>query len=267
MRDPETPGRGRVRALLSAALALAGLVAGGLALVQVAGEPARPEHALAQESPRYAVALSVSRDGIVVPATPTPSPTPEPHALPKAAADLRVWSDGDSVSYFMTTNLFRLLTARGAVPVRSADYKISSRLAGAGGRSAVLGVPFSDWFSYMPGEMSSYTPDVVVFMIGTNDAGYVNLDTYRGKVGAMMDLLEAPGRIVAWVGLPAFVREDLAANAPALNAIFAEEAASRPWVVFVDTSSIVPDAPDGVHFGPTRARLLAEAVIAALFPE
>ncbi len=202
--------------------------------------------------------MDVARDG-----EPPPPLTP---VLPESPAGLQVWSDGDSLSYFMTTNLFEMFRDQGGIPVRSADYKISARLRGQSGRSEILGVPFNDWFSYMPAEMARYAPDVVVLMVGANDAGYIAPELYGQDVGAMMDLVKAPGRIVAWVGLPGLLREDLARNSPPLNVAAKAEADLRDWVVFVDTSRISPDASDGVHFGPSRARLLAQTVMEALFP-
>ena len=167
----------------------------------------------------------------------------------------------------MTTNLFTILSARGAVLVRAADYKISSRLTHAAGSSAVLNVPFGDWFTYVAGELSRYNPDIVVLMVGTNDIGFATAEAFGQDAGRMMDLLHGEGRTVAWVGLPAFGRADLARGAPAFDAAARAAAASRPWVVFVNVSSIAPDGDDGVHFGPAHARLLAQAVIAALFPD
>lgn len=209
-------------------------------------------------APRRWWLLEVARD--------MPPPPPPPPPRPASPQGLTLWSDGDSVSYFMTTNLFAILSGYGAVPVRGADYKISSRLTRATGSSAVLGVPFSDWFSYVPGEMGRFDPDVVVFMVGANDAGFIDASTFGEDAGRMMDLLRRDGRLVAWVGLPSFVREDLARNGPPLNSAARAAAASRSWVTFVDTSAISPDGGDGVHFGPGQARLLAQAVVTALFP-
>lgn len=179
---------------------------------------------------------------------------------------MKLWSDGDSVSYFLTTNLVAILSAHGAEPVRSPDYKISSRLTAVSGSSAVLHVPFASWFSYMPDEMERYDPDLVVFMVGANDAGFADPERFGERAAAMMDLLRRDGRVVVWVGLPSFTRADLASSAPALNAASRDAAAGRDWVVFVDTSSIAPDGNDGVHFSPGHGRRLAEAVIRAMFP-
>jgi hypothetical protein len=163
----------------------------------------------------------------------------------------------------MTVAFFSLMEERGHVPVRAPDYKISSGLVNRGS-SAVLGVPFNDWPSYMAQELTAFDPQVVVFMIGANDAGYAaaNPARYRELVGAFMDLLE--GRVMFWVGQPAITRGDLAPAIPGLNAIYREEAAKRPWVTFVDASWLVPSAGDGVHLSAGDGRQLAEAVVAAL---
>jgi hypothetical protein len=78
--------------------------------------------------------------------------------------------------------------------------------------------------------------------------------------------MQAPGRIVAWVGMPAFTDAGLAAAAGRFNAIFADEAAKRPWVRYVDTSSITPDGPDGAHFGLSGAAAVANLIAAVLWP-
>ena len=191
---------------------------------------------------------------------------PPESRIPDSPSGLRVWSDGDSVSYFMTTNLLNMLQQQGAIPVRAADYKISSRLVDPSGYSAVLGVPFSWWFTYVPNEMVRYDPDLVVLMVGGNDAVFVDAASYGRKAAEMMDSFEEGGRLFVWVGMPSFGRSDLAARAPSLNAAAKAEAESRDWVIFVDTTHVSADGGDGVHFSPVRARLLAEAVVEAVFP-
>jgi hypothetical protein len=201
-------------------------------------------------------------------ATPSPTATAEPAEevasdetpTPGPLAGIRIWSDGDSVSYWMTTTLFEMAGALGAVPVRAPDYKISSGLVNRG-YSYVLQVPFSDWYSYIQSEIATYQPDVMVFLVGANDLGYGDLEDYRTRAGTVMDLME--GRRVAWVGIPNVPSD----RAGIFNGIFAEEAAKRPWVTFVDVSWIAPDASDGYHFsGPAAARVVAEAVMTAMFP-
>lgn len=256
-----------LRLSLSGLLAIAGVALGLAILIPalLADGGAAPVRAA---GPAARFALVLANDGTPEPPTPTPTPrptpTPTPTPVPRSLAGLRVWSDGDSTSYFMTLALLALAQEEGGIPVRGADYKISSGLANTGS-SAVLQVPFAGWASYMPGEMATYGPDVVVFMIGANDLSFAaaNPAEYARRVGAFMDLVRAPGRRLVWVGQPDLTRSDLAPLVPNLNAIYREQAASRPWVSYVDTTSVVPDAGDGVHFSPGAGRVLAELVLAA----
>jgi hypothetical protein len=161
------------------------------------------------------------------------------------------------------------MTARGAVQVQPvAEYKISSGLMNPG---------FFDWPSYMASQMAAYNPSIVMFMVGANDA-YADPEAYRIRVASMMDQLQ--GRTLVWVGQPNMGRADLAATLPGLNAVIAQEAAARDWVIFVDTWSLSSDANgnytayapdgtlmrafDGIHLTPSGGYILAQAAIAAL---
>jgi hypothetical protein len=223
------------------------------------------------------VVAGLAFDGTPEPTpTPTPTPTPPPARL-QSAAGVRIWSDGDSTSYFVTVALFQEWAALGGIPVRGPDYKISSGL---------VRQDFFDWPAYLAAEMQRYDPDVVVFMVGANDANQVRSEEeYAARVGAVMDLLQRPGRTVVWVGQPNMGRPDLAASVPRVNAIFRAQAALRPWVLFIDTWELTsaPDgsyaealpnadgtwevirAGDGVHLTPAGGRRIARAIIAALF--
>ncbi|PFG73415.1 DUF459 domain-containing protein [Tepidiforma thermophila] len=274
------PFRGRAaRRWHAALLLLAGLLGGAAGVIYSAASNPQAEApaagAAAPPLPVYVMGLAF--DGTPEPTpTPTPTPTPPPARL-QSAEGVRIWSDGDSTSYFMTVALFQAWSALGGVPVRGADYKISSGLV----RS-----DFFDWPAYLAAEMARYDPDVVVFMVGANDANQVRSEeAYAARVGAVMDLLYRPGRTVVWVGQPNMGRPDLAASVPRVNAIFRAQAAARPWVLYLDAwaltsgpdgsyTAVLPDeagvprvmrTDDGVHFTPAGGRLLALAVIAALF--
>lgn len=215
--------------------------------------------------------------------TPTRAPTPTPAPQRTSLEGLRVWSDGDSTSYFMTVAFFQIAAAQGGIPVRSADYKISSGLWNSA---------FFDWPGYIASEMSLYDPDVAVFMVGANDAMQIrSYGDYAARVGAVMDEMYRPGRIVVWMGQPN-MRPDpsqgynpaLAGAIPAVNEVFQSEAAKRSWVRYVDTwaltsysegsyADVLPDgdgvpqvlrASDGIHFTPAGGRRLALGAVAAV---
>ncbi len=270
----------RFHALSLAAIGFAAILAVGVSVLQ--DRDAHPLRNVASAGPNStAVPLRVAGlafDGTPEPPpTPVPAPTPEPSRLPAGPRGLRLWSDGDSTSYFMTEALFAEWAARGGAPVRGADYKISSGL---------WRDDFFDWPAYIQAEMATYDPDVAVFMVGANDANQVSsYDEYAARVGRVMDLMYREGRVVVWMGQPCMGNESLAANVPALNRIFQEQAATRPWVVYVDTwaltswsdgsySQYLPDEngveqmlryADGIHFTGAGGRRLAMGVLTALF--
>jgi hypothetical protein len=219
--------------------------------------------------------------------TPTPMAPPPPQPAPRSgndgkprptsAAGLRVWSDGDSTSYFMSLSFLQTMSALDALPVQAAEYKQSTGL---------LNPAYFDWPAYAAAQMEAYRPDIAVFMIGANDASVgMPLEVYHQRVGAMMDLLYAPRRYVVWIGQPNMGRPDLLAAVPAMNEVFRQEAAARPWVLYVDAwaatsdssghyAQFLPDehgvltqmrTDDGVHFTAAGGRLLANAAIAELF--
>jgi hypothetical protein len=94
---------------------------------------------------------------------------------------------------------------------------------------------------------------------------------YRRRVGAVMDQMRADDRLVVWVGLPPMRDAAFGGRMALVNEAAAAEAASRPWVVLVDTApllggdggafaDLLPDASgnptdmrqnDGIHL--TRA--------------
>lgn len=229
-------------------------------------------------------ANGIARDGTPDPPTPTPSPTPTPTIVrPASPQGLRIWADGDSTSYFVSLAFLNLMQQQGAIPVQpAAVYQISSGLMNPG---------FFNWPAYIASEMAATNPDVVLFMLGANDAvGSPNPETYRERVDQVMDELRAPGRTVLWMGQPHMGTEpsgrNLSPNVDALNQVFAEEARKRPWVIYVDTWALTSDADgnyaqylpdengivhairgdDGIHLTSEGGRRLALAAIRALFP-
>jgi hypothetical protein len=156
------------------------------------------------------------------------------------------------------------------------EYKVSSGL---------LSPRFFDWPGYIADQVGSSEPDIVIFMVGANDANGVT-ESYRQYVDAVMDEVRAPGRLVVWVGQPNMGpnRPDLQARIPYMNQVFQEEAAARPGVLFVDTWDVTSDVTgaysaylpnedgvpvlvrtdDGVHFTPEGGRRLAVTVVNAI---
>jgi hypothetical protein len=224
------------------------------------------------DAPATATAAPPPAPGATQPAPPPPPPPPPPTG---SLAGVRVWSNGDSTSFFMSVAFLNMAAAMGAVPTQPApEYKISSGL---------WRPEYFDWPAYLASEMASLDPDVVVFMVGANDA-YVGLplDTYRQRVAAVMDQLS--DRRVIWVGQPNMGRADLAASIPPMNDVYRSEASARGWVTYVDAWSLTSDASgaytaylpdengnlvlargeDGVHFTSAGGAVLGRAVLRAV---
>jgi hypothetical protein len=310
--EPE-PGREPAlsRLALPAMLAVAAVVAGsalalwsqdgqtGEALARVEFVPARTPEVLlvalpaspapgplgptptSEREPEAAAPPGEAPGAAEAPVAPTPQPLEDPApAVPGALAGITAWSNGDSTSYYMSAAFLAMVERAGGTAAIAPSYVVSSGL---------LNPNLHDWPANLVSEMALHNPEVVVFMLGANDANgaAANPEAYRARVGAVMDQLNTPGRRVAWVGQPIMGRDDLAVSVPVVNRIFEEEAAIRPWVTYVDTYGLTMDASgsyathlpgpdgepqlmradDGVHLTPAAGERLARAVFMALFPD
>lgn len=275
-RANESAARRRARLPAALLFAAALLLAGISLFLAGAGSERNVARAAGSRSTRL---VNLASDGVPLPTwtpTPTPSPTPTPRSRLSSLQGLSVWSDGDSTSYFVSVAIYDLFSAAGGIPVAAPEYKISSGLINTG---------FFDWDAYADQQMALYKPDVAVFMIGANDArSGMDLEDYRTRVDAMMDHLYAPGRLVVWVAQPTMGRPDLAVAVPPINEVFRQEAAKRPWVLYVDAwtltagasggfstylvdesgATVLARADDGVHLSPAGGRIIAQGVIAAI---
>ncbi len=131
--------------------------------------------------------------------------------------------------------------------------------------------------------MTRLDPEVVVFIIGTNDWTAVSGDwkaDYTAKVDAMMKTLVGSGRTVYWLGGPTIKDEKTDAGVVEVNAVAQEVAKSHPKVHYVDTYKLFSDTDgtfaydlpdddgttvtmrsgDGIHFTMDGADYLARQV-------
>jgi hypothetical protein len=205
------------------------------------------------------------------------------------ADPLRLWIGGDSLAGALGPALGELTAATGIVRTE-VDYKISSGLASN----------VRNWPQHASQAMTASDPEVVVFMIGTNDAAIVSTHDgdrdgvpdwepdYRAAVERMMDLLVGdPGspRTVVWIGGPTLRSPAMDRGVLEVNRVFKEEARERsehvqyvdayrlfsdedgnytPTVVDVDGDAIRARIDDGVHLTAGGARYLARAVFTLL---
>ncbi len=186
---------------------------------------------------------------------------------------LRLWVGGDSLAGSLGPALGSLAGATGVVQPYF-DSRVSSGLADPG---------FFDWPAHATTEMARLDPEVVVFIMGTNDWTAVSgdwKDAYAAKVDSMMKTLEGPGRTVYWLGAPTLNDEKMDAAVVDVNAVAQDVAKRHPKVHYVDTYKLFSDADgtfaydlpdehgtvltmrggDGVHFTTDGGEYLARQV-------
>ena len=166
--------------------------------------------------------------------------------IPTPAEPLRVLVAGDSLVGWIAPALEREI---GDHPIEVIDdWK---------GSSGLVRPDFFDWPARIEEDMAQHDPDVVVLGFGGNDTqglttedGVLALGTpewkveYQRRVAEVLNLIEAPGRTVYWVGLPLTRSEAIEELRPVLASAIGTEIETRPWARFVDTRDAL--APDGV---------------------
>lgn len=224
-------------------------------------------------------------DAFVAPTTTTTAPTgttaPPITTRPATAEEpLRMWLGGDSMTIELEQSAADLVTGRPEITLTT-HAQVSSGLTRP---------DFFDWPTYFAEEVLPADPEVVVVMFGANDSQGMEVDgepvqpdderwqaEYRRRVGVVMDQLRGNGRLVVWIGQPHMRDAGFDERMGVLDAIYEEEAASRPWVRFLDSRPVLsPDGGgyqataggtslrqgDGIHLDRGGADVLAEAVFA-----
>jgi hypothetical protein len=215
-------------------------------------------------------------------ATTTP---PEPELrTPTAAEPLRVWVGGDSMSQVFGQSLVAFAEDSGVMDT-TLDYRISTGLTRP---------DYFNWPAHLDTEVDALDPEAVVIMFGANDAQGMEVDgevfqtldadwseEYRRRGAGTMDLLQEDGRIVYWVGQPIMRDGGFSDRMAGLNEIYESEAASRPWIRYIDAYDMFADDSgaynaflagldgnvqdmrqgDGIHLSRPGGDLLAQAVL------
>jgi hypothetical protein len=148
---------------------------------------------------------------------------------------LRLWVGGDSLAGSLGPSLGTITGATGVVQPYF-DSRVSSGLSDPG---------FFDWPDHATTEMARLDPEVVVFIIGTNDWTAVSGDwkgAYSAAVNSMMQTLVGPGRTVYWLGAPTLNDQKKDAGVVEINAVAQEVAKRNPKVHYVDTYKLFSDA-------------------------
>ena len=190
---------------------------------------------------------------------------------------LRLWIAGDSLAGSIGPSLGQLTADTGVVQPQY-DSRVSSGL---------LNPNFVNWPKRATEQLSQLDPEVVVFVIGTNDANVwsANLaDEYRIRTEAMMRQLAADGREVIWVGAPVAKSASLEKGVLAVNLIAKTAAGRIHGVTYFDSHATFADengdyqqsfpdhagkrqvmrAGDGVHFSVAGADLIGQDLFSLL---
>lgn len=188
---------------------------------------------------------------------PSPSPSPSPEAepavvgtprVPTAADPLRVWIAGDSMWERPGPKLVELLRATEVVDVVQLEFRYSTGMTRP---------DFFDWPAHAASQLAALDPEVVLFFVGPNDSQPLVQDgvahapltdgfeaAYSARVRAMMELLAADTEQVLWIGLPIMRDAGFDQRMRALDAVYAETAATVEGVTHIPTRALFAD-PDG----------------------
>lgn len=163
-------------------------------------------------------------------------------------APLRLWIAGDSIAYSVGNGLGKRAANTGVVaPVY--ESRVSSGLASPG---------FFDWPRRVGEELPRLDPEIVVFVMGTNDWVVPQATPtdatgrpawkaiYERQVQTMVDALTADDRTLYWVGPPVLRDAKQEAGARDVAAVIEEVVERHPNGVFVDTHDLL-DADDGSY--------------------
>ncbi len=213
--------------------------------------------------------------------TKTTTPANAPNLHPSATDPLRVLVLGDSLGIDLGNVLVNDLSATGVVQA-TLDGQISTGLTRP---------DYFNWPAELSADLPKYSPQVIVVMIGANDAqdmpgppdvpyGSPAWDAiYRSRVNGFMAEATSQGARVIWVGMPPMENPGLSADMANINGIDQQAASSHPGVDFVSSWTVLgtPQGqftpylvvngqevnvrePDGTHIAPGGAQVLSTLV-------
>jgi uncharacterized protein len=232
--------------------------------------------------PQPASGKKTGSKGGKAPTTPTTA-APNPK-MPTAAAPLRVLIVGDSIGLDLGGPLQSDLAQTGVVTA-ALDARESTGLTRP---------DYFNWPAELQSDIGTVQPQVVVIMMGANDAQdflgppdvpYTSPQwntLYAQRVAQFMQIAESRGALVVWAGMPPMQNPGLNAQMTDLNSIVQHQAATaRPPVEYLSTdhslgtaqggyTAFVTNAagqavnvrePDGTHLTPAGGQVVAQQVI------
>lgn len=221
-------------------------------------------------------------------AGPTATATPPPRRAITAAAPLRIYVAGDSIVY----GFAEVLAETAPTP------RLIATVGDVHSASGLSDPTFFDWPARMRAAMANTPPpEAVVFMVGANDgitlrtpAGEIVYgsaawkEEYARRAAEIMDIVGQRGTRLYYIGQPVMRESKQSRIADDINVAVAGEAAKRPWVIYVDSWSLLVDqngeystflvdangervkarADDGIHLTAVSTVWVANAVYAAI---
>ncbi len=231
-----------------------------------------------------------TKPGTTVPGATTTTTVPPDPKLPTAAHPLRVLIVGDSIGLDMGGALQSDLAGTGVVNA-ALDGKESTGLTRP---------DYFNWPAELASDLHTDNPQVVVIMVGANDAQdflgppdtpYASPkwnDLYAQRVAQFMQIASSGGAAVVWVGMPPMQNPGLSGQMADLNDIVQHQAiTAKPPVIFVSTDKslgtpmggytafttnaagqiVNTRTPDGIHLTPGGSQVVAQQVIAQMVTE
>ena len=235
--------------------------------------------------PNTRPASKAHKKGGTTATTPTTAP-PNPKE-PTAAEPLRLLIVGDSIGTDLGDALQPDLAGTGVVSV-ALDGRVSTGLTRP---------DYFNWPAELAADLKSTDPQVVVIMIGANDAQdflgppdvpYTSPQwntLYAQRVAQFMQIAQSGGATVVWVGMPPMQNPGLNAQMSDVNAVVQQQAAlAHPAVTYLSTDHTLGTAqggytafitngagqvvnvrtPDGTHLTPGGGQVVAQQVMGEL---
>jgi hypothetical protein len=217
----------------------------------------------------------------------TPTTAPPNPKMPTAAEPLRVLIVGDSIGIDLGDALQPDLAGTGVVSA-ALDGRVSTGLTRP---------DYFNWPAELTSDIKTTQPQVVVIMIGANDAQdflgppdvpYTSPQwntLYAQRVAQFMQIAASGGAAVVWVGMPPMQNPGLNAQMSDVNAVVQQQAAkAHPAVTYLSTDRSLGTAqggytafitngagqvvnvrtPDGTHLTPGGGQVVAQQVMAEL---
>jgi len=207
----------------------------------------------------------------------------------KGPAPHKILVVGDSLAIGLSLSLRRSVAALDGVELIG-EGKVSSGLANP---------KYYDWSKALRVFLNKYSPDVVVVMMGANDAKYINLnekprpagspnktwpEVFSMRLGDFLAALAEKNVPSYWIGLPIMGDPSYAKQAQVMNDIIKSECAKAKSSHYLDTWKLLTDdqgnystflpnakgvkikvrANDKIHFTVAGGDILARSFLATL---